>query len=65
MGIQIQWGLEYQTLEYQTHWNTEGFEVLISNDSVLEWLVKDIAMVQIIPKPNHWKSKLGHNIMVS
>ena len=27
----IQWGLEYRTLEYRTHWNTKRFEVLFSN----------------------------------
>ena len=57
--IQIQWGLEYRTLEYQTHWNTECFEVQISNGLVLEWSViaKHIAMVPTIPKPNRRKSK--------
>ena len=40
------------------HWNTESFEVWISNGSVLEWLVIAIAlaMVLTIPKPNYRKS---------
>ena len=46
-------------LEEDYSGNTKHFEVGISNDSVLEWLViaTAIAMVLIIPKPNHWKSK--------
>ena len=54
----LQWGLEYQKLEYQTHWNTDHFEVRISNGSVLEF--SDIAiakaMVPTMLNPNHWKS---------
>ena len=40
-----QWALVYRTLESQTHWNTESFEVWISNGSILEWLVIALAMV--------------------
>ena len=41
------------------HWNTECFEVWISNGLVLEWSVIAIAisMVPTIPKLNHWKSQ--------
>ena len=41
------------------HWNTERFEVQISDGSVLECSVTAIAiaMVPTILKPNHWKSE--------
>ena len=54
----IQWGLEYRT-----HLNTKNFEVQISNDLVLEWLVIviAIAMGMTFSKPKHWKSvQNGH-----
>ena len=35
----ILWGLDYRTLEYQTHWNTERLAVRISKGLVLERLV--------------------------
>ena len=60
----LQWGLEYWT-----HWNTKRFEALISNGSVLEWLVIAIAsaIVKTIQKTNHWKSKQngGHFVLIS
>ena len=45
---------------YTEHWNTEHIgipKVWISNDLVLEWSVKEIAiaMVPTILKPNLWK----------
>ena len=51
----LQWGLEYRTFEYQIHWNTERFEVRISNGSVLEWSVIAIAMAPTFLKLNNWK----------
>ena len=33
-GKQVQWGLEYQMLEFRTHWNTEHFEVWMSNGGI-------------------------------
>ena len=61
MGFQIQWGLEYHTLEYLS------FEVQISNGLVLEWSVIAIAMVLNILKLNNLKSKNngGHFVQIS
>ena len=44
--------------------NTERFEVRIG--SVLEWLliVKAVAMVPTIQKPNHWKSEQNGGLFV-
>ena len=41
------------------HWNTQHFEVWISNCLALEWSVtaKAIARVPTIKKPNHCKSR--------
>ena len=65
----LQRGLEFLTLEYRTHWNTQHFEVLISNGSVLEWsaITIAIALVLAIRKPNHWKSGIngGHFVPIS
>ena len=33
----IHWGLEYRTLEYKTHWNTECFKVWFSNGQNTRW----------------------------
>ena len=33
----IQLGLEYQTQEYQTQWNTKNFAALFSNDPKTRW----------------------------
>ena len=40
IDLKIQWGLEYQT-----HWNTEHFEIRILNGLVLEWSVKAIVVL--------------------
>ena len=53
----LQWGLEYQTLEYRTHWNTKHYVGQIYNGLNLECLVIAIAMALTIPIRNHWKSK--------
>ena len=40
-------------LNTKEHWNTEDFEVQISNGSVLEWSVTAAVRVPTILKPNH------------
>ena len=69
MVNELQWGLEYQILEYRTHWNSKHFKVWISKSSVLEWSVIAIAiaMVPTIPEPNQWKSKVdsSHFVQIS
>ena len=62
--FEVQCGLKYRPLGYRKHLTTKCLEVLISNGSVLEWLViaTGIAMVPTLPKPNNWKSEqnAGH-----
>ena len=41
--FKIQWGLDYRTLKYQTHWNTERLAIRISKGLVLKRLVIAIA----------------------
>ena len=51
----IQWGHEYRTLEYWTHYNIKCYEVLFSNGLKTRWSqFCCFSMVQTIGKPKLW-----------